>query len=294
MFRIGILGSENSHAMEFSKIINGINPNFDGEFEDMKVVGTFGYDNASNQALLDNAGVEFIADKPEDLLGHVDAVMVTARDGKYHAPFARPFIEAGMPAFIDKPFTRDPEEAVALARFARDRKVPLCGGSSLKVCLETKRLAAYAATNRDKIITGSVYAPVDMHNDYGDFWFYADHLTEISLATFGWEPKWVEANVNEKGVTALIGYDSYVITNHFCEHMYDYFGTVVTSSVHTQRISLDTNEAYGNECRIFAGMLRTGKMHGTYEQLVQPVFYMKALFDSIATGKRVDVLSAVI
>ncbi len=294
MFRIGILGSENSHAMEFSKIINGINPHFTGEFDDMQVVGTFGYDNAANQALVDNAGVSFIADKPEELLGRVDAVMVTARDGKYHAPFARPFIEAGMPAFIDKPFTRDPEEALALARLARDKNVPLCGGSSLKVCLETKRLAAHAAANRDKIMTGSVYAPVDMHNDYGDFWFYADHLAEISLATFGWDPKWVEARVNEKGVTALVGYESYTITNHFCEHMYDYFGTVVTSSVHTQRISLDTDEAYGNECRIFAGMLRTCKMHGTYEQLVQPVFYMKALYDSMQTGTRVEVPTAVL
>ncbi len=289
MFRIGILGSENSHAIEFSKIINGINPNFIGEFEDMKVVGTFGYDDASNKNLIENGGVEFIADKPEDMLGRVDAVMVTARDGKYHAPFARPFIEAGLPAFIDKPFTRDPEEALALARLARDKNVPLCGGSSLKACMETERLAAYAQANRDKIMTGSVYAPVDMHNDYGDFWFYADHLTEVSLAVFGWEPKWVEAAVNDKGVTALIGYENYIISNHFCEHMYDYFGTVVTNVVHTQKITLTTNEAYGNECRVFASMLRTGKMHGTYEQLVQPVYYMKALYDSIQTGNRIEV-----
>lgn len=289
MFRIGILGSENSHAMAFSKIINGIDPTYSGEFDDMTVVGTFGTDDASNKALLEQAGVTFIADSPKDLLGHVDAVMVTARDGRYHAEYARPFIEAGLPAFIDKPFTADPAEAVALARLAKEKNVPLCGGSSLKACMETERLASYAAANRDAILTGAVFAPVSMKNNYGDFWFYADHLTEISLAVFGWNPKWVEAvGRDDKGVTALVGYDAYNITNHFCEGMYQYAGTVVTKhGIHTQSIGLD--DAYPNECRTFARMLRTGKIHGTWDQLVQPVAYMQALHQSFSTGTRVSV-----
>lgn len=294
MFRIGILGSENSHAMAFSKMFNGIDKNYEGEFDDMCVVGTFGTDDASNKALIEQAGVQFIADKPEDLLGHVDAVMVTARDGKYHAEYARPFIEAGLPAFIDKPFTRDSAEALALVKLAKEKNIPLCGGSSLKVCMETERLAAYAAKNRDAILTGSVYAPVNMVNEYGDFWFYADHLAEISLAVFGWDPKWVQAvGRNDKGVTALVGYENYNISNHFCEGMYQYGGTVVTKGgIHTQTIGLD--DAYPNECRVFARMLRTGKMHGTYEQLIQPVYYMEALFRSMQTGEKVEVAQAIV
>ncbi|MBQ7983819.1 MAG: Gfo/Idh/MocA family oxidoreductase, partial [Clostridia bacterium] len=273
---------------------NGIDKNFAGEFDDICVVGTFGTDDASNRALVEQAGVQFIADKPEDLLGRVDAVMVTARDGRYHAEYARPFIEAGLPAFIDKPFTSDPDGALALVKLAKDKNVPLCGGSSLKVCMETERLAAYAAKNRDSILTGSVYAPVSMKNDYGDFWFYADHLTEISLAVFGWDPKWVQAvGRDDKGVTALVGYENYTVSNHFCEAMYQYGGTVVTKSgIHTQSISLD--DAYANECRVYARMLRTGKMHGTYEQLIQPVYYMDALARSMQTGDRTAVAQAVV
>ena len=294
MFRIGILGSENSHAMAFSKMFNGIDTRFAGEFDDITVVGTFGTDDASNKALIEQAGVKFIADKPEDLLGHVDAVMVTARDGKYHAAYARPFLEAGLPAFIDKPFTSDPAEAIALAKLAKDKNIPICGGSSLKVCMETERLAAYAAKNRADILTGSVYAPVNMVNEYGNFWFYADHLTEISLAVFGWDPKWVQAvGRDDKGVTALVGYENYTISNHFCEGMYQYGGTVVTKGgIHTQMISLD--DAYANECRVYARMLRTGKMHGTYEQLIQPVYYMEALFRSMQTGDKIEVAQALV
>ncbi len=294
MFRIGILGSENSHAMAFSRIFNGIDENFKGEFEDITVVGTFGTDDASNKALVEQAGVQFIADKPEDLLGRVDAVMVTARNGKYHAEYARPFIEAGLPAFIDKPFTSDPAGALALAKLAKDKNVPLCGGSSLKVCMETARLAAFAAQNRDSILTGSVYAPVSMVNEYGNFWFYADHLSEISLAVFGWDPKWVQAyGRDDKGVTALVGYENYTVSNHYCEGMYQYGCTVITKNgIHTQTIGLD--DAYPNECRVFARMLRTGKMHGTYEQLVQPVYYMDALYRSWQIGEKVDVMHVVL
>ena len=291
MFRVGILGSENSHAMAFSQIFNGFNTAFTGEFEDIRVVGTFGTDDASNQALVEKAGVEFIADSPRDLLGRVDAVMVTARNGIYHAEYARPFIEAGLPAFIDKPFTSDGEEALALARLAKDKNVPLVGGSSLKCCMETQRLAAFAAKNRDTLISGSVYAPVSMHNEYGDFYFYSSHLTEISLMVFGYDPQWVLAEANDRGVTALVHYENYNITNHFDEGMYDYYGTVVTKAgLRSQSISLD--DAYGNECRNFAKMLRTGKMHETYEQLVQPVFYLNALDASMKSGNRVDVKRA--
>jgi len=98
---------------------------------------------------------------------------------------------------------------------------------------------------------------------------------------------------NDKGVTALVGYENYNISNHFCEGMYQYGGTVVTKGgIHTQTIGLD--DAYPNECRVFARMLRTGKMHGTYEQLIQPVYYMEALFRSMQTGEKVEVAQAIV
>ena len=41
--------------------------------------------------------------KPTDVIGHVDAVLVATDDGFDHVRRAQPFIEAGLPVFVDKP-----------------------------------------------------------------------------------------------------------------------------------------------------------------------------------------------
>ena len=105
MFRIGLLGSENSHADIFSKLYNGYQEDVIGEFDDIQVVATYSKYPGVDEKIKAKYGVEFIAKSPEEMLGKVDAVIVTARDGRDHAKFVRPFIEAGSPAFIDKPFT---------------------------------------------------------------------------------------------------------------------------------------------------------------------------------------------
>ncbi|MBL9134113.1 MAG: Gfo/Idh/MocA family oxidoreductase [Verrucomicrobiaceae bacterium] len=44
-----------------------------------------------------------IVSRPEDVIGQVDAVIIATDDGNDHVRRVRPFIEAGLPAFIDKP-----------------------------------------------------------------------------------------------------------------------------------------------------------------------------------------------
>jgi predicted dehydrogenase len=46
-----------------------------------------------------------VADKPEDMIGKVDAVICATDIGKEHIERCRPFMEAGIPMFIDKPMT---------------------------------------------------------------------------------------------------------------------------------------------------------------------------------------------
>ena len=46
-----------------------------------------------------------IVSRPEDVIGQVDAVVIPTDKGEEHLDRARPFIEAGLPVFVDKPLT---------------------------------------------------------------------------------------------------------------------------------------------------------------------------------------------
>ena len=47
--------------------------------------------------------IEHVVSRPKDVIGQVDAVIIATDDGTDHVRRARPFIEAGLPVFIDKP-----------------------------------------------------------------------------------------------------------------------------------------------------------------------------------------------
>jgi hypothetical protein len=57
------------------------------------------------EAIARSAGIEHCVNRPADVIGHVDAVIIPTDKGEEHLERARPYIEAGLPVFIDKPLT---------------------------------------------------------------------------------------------------------------------------------------------------------------------------------------------
>ena len=125
MKRIAILGCENSHANNFLKQIKE-NP----QYADYEVVGVHSIEEEASQALCEEFGVPVLPSY-DAAVGKIDGLIITARDGKYHFEFAKPYIESGIPMFIDKPITADPADAVEFMRALRDGGIRICGGSSL-------------------------------------------------------------------------------------------------------------------------------------------------------------------
>ena len=56
--------------------------------------------------------------RAEDVIGQVDAVIIATDRGWEHVDRARPFIEAGLPVFIDKPLVRPRRRPAAVRRLA--------------------------------------------------------------------------------------------------------------------------------------------------------------------------------
>ncbi len=285
-YRIGIIGTENSHAADFSRLINV--PLQDGSlrYPDCRVTVVYGHDLEASRQLVSKYGIDRIAESVEEMVGQVDAVMITARDGKYHREFAEPFLRAGIPAFIDKPFTVDPAETLHLIRLAKEKNVPLCGGSSVKFSEDLQALRQLIEHPEHPILGGSVAAPIYVESEYSGFYFYASHLVEMTLEVFGYQPRKISAIRHNSGVCATIHYDEYVVTNHFNEGACDYNVCVYTKRGSHYQV-LDASKIGQLECDDFVNMLRTKVMSHSYEVLAAPVFYMNAVKHAYETGETV-------
>ena len=76
-----------------------------------------------------------IAECPEEMIGKVDAVIIATDKGFEHRARALPFIEAGVPLFIDKPLC-DNLEDLAFFKSHVEKGVPLISSSSMRYCKE--------------------------------------------------------------------------------------------------------------------------------------------------------------
>lgn len=99
-------------------------------------------DNPADSAQVARAThIPHIAESPGDVIGRVDAAIIATDIGGEHLERARPFIEAGLPVFIDKPLT---DRADHLRRFIDwvDEGCPILSGSAFRYAREFLDLKA--------------------------------------------------------------------------------------------------------------------------------------------------------
>ena len=290
MFKIAILGTENSHARAFTKIIHEGHALLGGvPYADFEVVGLYG-DSAEENELLRGitGGKAEISDNPEVWVGKVDAVMVTARHGGKHFKYVKKYIEAGIPAFIDKPITIDSEEALELVRLVKEKNVPICGGSTLGFVDDTQQMKDLRNSDKmERVYGGSVSAPINMKNDWGDFYFYSQHLVQIMTEVFGHDVESILAVGREDAATFIARYADYDVTGHYGSYSYS---ATIYEKTQTYHKNISTRpDLYLSEFRRFEHMVRTGGMPESYEELITPVFILNAIKESLDTGKEVKV-----
>jgi predicted dehydrogenase len=124
MIRLGVIGMSagNAHPYSWSAIINGwfdaneitaigypavaayLQANRDTlGIPAARVTHVWTQDRKISESIGKAAKVERVVDKLEDMIGQVDAVLLTRDDPENHVTMAKPFIDANIPIFIDKP-----------------------------------------------------------------------------------------------------------------------------------------------------------------------------------------------
>ena len=287
--KIALLGTENSHAWEFSKIIAD-NPE---KYKDVEIVGLYGEDEAANIKIVDAGYASYIAKSSDEFLGKVDAVMVTSRHGDNHYKIALPYIKAGIPCFIDKPFTVDLKKGEELIMLAKENNVPLCGGSTLKFMEGLKEQREII--EKFGALGGEIAAPINMVNDYGNFFFYSQHLVEIMLTVYGNDIKSVMAycpDESKNRLTFIANYGDFDVTGHYIDRPH-YVSTLYYNEdvIHSECVCgrSDINTLFPFELDEFLKMVKTGKMTCSYERLLLPVKVINAIYNSYTSKKVIEI-----
>ncbi|MBO9607598.1 MAG: Gfo/Idh/MocA family oxidoreductase [Paenibacillaceae bacterium] len=86
-----------------------------------------------------------VVSRAEDVIGHVDAVIVATDKGHEHVERCRPFVEAGIPVFVDKPLVDNEQDLRTFCRWVDEGK-PIMSSSSMRY---TKEFAPYRMSTRN-------------------------------------------------------------------------------------------------------------------------------------------------
>ncbi|MSU25288.1 MAG: oxidoreductase [Opitutus sp.] len=87
--------------------------------------------------------IPHIVKRPEDVLGQVDGVFIATDDGFDHVARARPFVEAGLPVFVDKPLALTVADLKTFADWKR-RGAQILSSSGLRYAPELDALSPLA------------------------------------------------------------------------------------------------------------------------------------------------------
>ena len=281
MKKIVILGCENSHADIFLGFIKN-----DAAFSDIEVSGVYSDEKTAAEKLAEKYGVKVMS-AYDEAVGMVDGVIVTARHGNNHYKYAAPYIKTGVPMFIDKPITVNEEDALKLARECKAADVRLTGGST---CVHDERVQTLKNehdNNTDgKTISGFIRCPINLKNNYGDFFFYSEHLVGIMSTIFGYYPESVKAYKNAEKITVVFRYKDYDVTGLYVDKNNLYYAMrIAENGVHGEELPINKlNPCFKMEFNSFYGLLCGEKQRLSYEDFIAPVFVLNAIQRSLESG----------
>jgi predicted dehydrogenase len=191
MIRIGIVDFGTSHVIQFTKRLNHVDIEEDQFVEGGKVVMACpGRPRLVDPSRLREYTEQFkaygvpLVDKAEEMIGKIDAVLIESQDAEIHLERVTPFLEAGIPAFVEKPFADTPERAKAMAELADKNGVAVISSSALRFTPEVVALKE-DEEETGKILGASAYSPAPLNPGNPGLLHYGIHGVETLYAIMG-------------------------------------------------------------------------------------------------------------
>lgn len=197
MLKLGVIGLSpgNGHPYSWSAIFNGYDrdamescgfpviPRYleQREFPADQIAGArvtmvWAQERSLAEHIARAARIDSIVDYYTDMIGQVDAVLLARDDAERHVEFALPFLEAGVPIYVDKPLALSIAEAKQL--FAAQRYP-----GQLFTCSALRYAREFQLSAEDRAAIGNIH---HIHATTPKSWDkYAVHVIEPALLLAG-------------------------------------------------------------------------------------------------------------
>lgn len=190
MIRIGLVDFDTSHVAAFTQRFNHTGIDAEHWVQGAKVTAGCPGDSVimperipGYAEQLQGWGVQLL-DRPEELLPLIDAVMITSQQGSRHLERARPFLQAGLPVFVDKPFAAATGEADEMIALSRRHDAPLMSCSALRYApevIEAQRLTR----EYGPVVSVDAWTTAVLHPGNPGLLHYGIHGVEMLYALMG-------------------------------------------------------------------------------------------------------------
>lgn len=183
VIRTGIIGfSEgNGHPFSFSAILNGYDEEHFAEagwpvilnylrlqlperfgIDNVRVTHAWSQDMAITRKLCAACRIDNACEDWSEMLDQIDALIIARDDWESHFKIAMPFLQKGIPVFVDKPLTLDSAELDAFVPYLAKGQLMSCAGLRYAAELDPVR-ATSPATGPFKLLSGTVLNYLDKY-----------------------------------------------------------------------------------------------------------------------------------
>lgn len=186
MFKVGLIGIDNSHGVIYTQLLNQLDPSaglepisdarmthyWQAERDTLALTRDGKPNEAANRERIEGMGAVRVASQA-DMLGLVDAVIVAPYWNRNNLELARPSLEAGMPVFVDKILSTRLEDAGQIARLVRKGGSPVVSHSALRYVSDVQ-MVCDRREEIGRIETAVMVGP-------GELWPYGMHSLDPIL-----------------------------------------------------------------------------------------------------------------
>ena len=296
--RVGIIGLDTSHGVEFPQRLNDpANTNYIPGARVVAALPAFSADlpmskdrvEGFTSTARDKYGVRIVS-TVEELTAAVDAIMILSLDGRPHLKQVQSVLAAKKPIFLDKPVAASLKDAVSIYQQAEAAGVPVFSASALRWYPGVVDVAAAKIEG----VSGAIsYGPAPKQPEHPSLFFYGIHPTEALFTVLGDGCTSVAATASE-GATVVTGkWNHGRIGTLYALHTWpaDYKVTLFGKD---KIVEQKTGGDYTPLVREIVKFFQTGVPPVTAAQTLEIYAFMEAADESLRKGGRMVKLSEVL